>query len=78
MASTMDYSSDFSAWTQAKKWQGSFKLHWLFVKDVPNKFFKNITNHLNDKKPVTNSRDCQEVPYEEGMNMLELFRDFHE
>ena len=35
-------------------------------------------NPLNDHKPVSNSRDCQEVPYEEGMMILEIYRDFNE
>jgi hypothetical protein len=53
-------------------------LHWLFVKDVLNKNFRSIPNNLNDNRPVTNSRDCQEVPYNEGMTMLEIYRDFNE
>jgi hypothetical protein len=65
-------------WTQAKKWQGIFKIEWLFVKDILNKQFKSITNKLNENKPVTNSRDTQEVLFKEGLRMLEIFRDLKE
>jgi YTH domain-containing family protein len=65
-------------WTQAKKWQGTFRIEWLFIKDILNKYFKSITNKLNENKPVTNSRDTQEVLFKEGVRMLEIFRDLRE
>ncbi len=76
MNSSVDFESDFTNWTQSKKWQGIFKVEWLFVKDIHNKQFKSIPNKLNENKPVTNSRDTQEVPFNEGIKMLEIFRDF--
>jgi len=48
------------------------------LKDILNQHFKNLPNPLNEGKPVTNSRDTQEVPYTEGIKMLEIFRDFKE
>jgi hypothetical protein len=48
------------------------------VKDIVNKHFKALPNKLNENKPVTNSRDTQEVNMTEGFKMLELFRDFRE
>ena len=50
----------------------------MYVKDIPNKNFKHLMNKLNENKPVTNSRDMQEVSYAEGLRMLEIFRDFQE
>jgi hypothetical protein len=78
MTTPVDFNSDFNMWTQAKKWQGIFKIEWLFVKDILNKQFKSITNKLNENKPVTNSRDTQEVLFKEGLRMLEIFRDLKE
>jgi YTH domain-containing family protein len=48
------------------------------VKDIPNKNFKHLLNKLNEGKPVTNSRDVQEISFPEGVQMLEIFRDFRE
>ena len=57
---------------------GNFAVKWLFCKDIPNKFFKHLSNKLNENKPVANSRDTQEVSFMEGVGMLEIFRDFQE
>jgi YTH domain-containing family protein len=78
MTTPLDFHSDFSTWTKQKQWQGTFNVAWLFVKDIPNKQFKALPNKFNDNKPVANSRDTQEVPFSEGMRMLEIFRDFKE
>jgi hypothetical protein len=48
------------------------------VKDIQNKHFKHLQNKLNEGKPVTNSRDTQEISFYEGGQMLEIFRDFVE
>lgn len=76
MTSAVDFDSSFIKGTQSKKWQGSFKVKWLYVKDIQNKAFKQLTNKLNENKPVANSRDTQEVPFKEGLRMLEIFRDY--
>lgn len=76
MISEVDFESDFKLWAQAKKWSGIFKVSWLFVKDIQNKNFKQLPNRFNENKPVTNSRDTQEVPVNEGIKILEIFRDF--
>lgn len=53
-----DKSVDF--WQQ-DKWSGQFPLKWHMIKDVPNSQFRHIILENNDNKPVTNSRDTQEV-----------------
>jgi hypothetical protein len=49
---------------QAKQhtWKGTFRLRWLMVKDVPNSYLRHITLANNNHKPLTHSRDTQEVP----------------
>jgi hypothetical protein len=62
----------------SNKWQGKFEVKWIYVKDVPNQQFRNIRLENNDNKPVTNSRDTQEIPYEKGKLMLKtmhMYRD---
>ncbi|CAM4904569.1 unnamed protein product [Rotaria socialis] len=78
MMSPLDYEHQTDVWQMSNKWQGKFEVKWIYVKDVPNQQFRNIRLENNDNKPVTNSRDTQEIPYEKGKLMLKtmhLYRD---
>ncbi|KAL1202653.1 YTH domain-containing protein ECT2 [Cardamine amara subsp. amara] len=57
---SFDRNMDF--WQQAK-WRGSFPVKWHIIKDVPNSYFRHIILHNNENKPVTYSRDTQEVTF---------------
>ena len=46
---------------QQDKWTGCFLVKWHIVKDIPNSSLKHIILEYNENKPVTNSRDKQEV-----------------
>lgn len=65
MMSCVDYNSSSNVWAQ-DKWKGQFRVKWVYVKDVPNNPLRHIRLENNENKPVTNSRDTQEVPYEKG------------
>jgi hypothetical protein len=78
MMSPLDYEHQTDVWQMSNKWQGKFEVKWIYVKDVPNQQFRNIRLENNDNKPVTNSRDTQEIPYEKGKLMLKtmhMYRD---
>ncbi|KAJ6393154.1 hypothetical protein OIU77_022604 [Salix suchowensis] len=49
---------------------------WSGRDDVPNSQFRHIVLENNDNKPVTNSRDTQEVELEHGVEMLGIFKNF--
>jgi hypothetical protein len=70
MISPIDYDHQTNVWHMSNKWQGKFEVKWIYVKDVPNQQFRNIRLENNENKPVTNSRDTQEIPYEKGKLML--------
>jgi len=78
MASPLDENNSFPYWTQDQKWSGQFDLEWVFIKDVPFKAFKNIDITMKDGqiKPVTYSRDTQEIPFKEGKTMVEIIERF--
>lgn len=78
MKNEVDYNKFFPYWTQDNKWGGLFDIEWVFIKDVPFRAFKNIIITLKDglTKSVTNSRDTQEVPPQEGKNMLEIINNY--
>ena len=71
MKTFLDYSTQAGVWQQ-DKWKGRFDVKWIFIKDVPNATFRHIIIESNEGKPVTQSRDSQEVPYEQGKEMLKL------
>jgi len=75
MASTIQHGNEFGSWAQENKWHGQFKVNWIFTKDIPNKEFRHIILENNENKPVTNSRDCQEVPEKQGKAILKIFTE---
>lgn len=58
------------------RWKGEFPVEWLLIKDVPNRFFQHLKIPSNEYKPVTNSRDTQEIPYDIGVSMLKIISSF--
>ena len=78
MKSDVEYKVNFNYWSQNDKWKGFFVVDWICIKDVPNKMFRNIINNLNENKPVTSSRDTQEICTEAGLKMLKIFRDYQQ
>jgi len=74
MMGPVDFEKTVEYWQQ-DKWNGCFPVKWHIVKDVPNSMLKHIILENNDNKPVTNSRDTQEVKLEQGLEMLKIFKD---
>jgi len=75
MTSLIDYSVSANVWAQ-DKWKGQFKVRWIYVKDVPNSQLRHIKLENNEGKPVTNSRDTQEVPPEKGKQVLRVIHQY--
>ncbi|KAF8074278.1 hypothetical protein N665_1116s0016 [Sinapis alba] len=74
MTGPVDFDTNVECWQQ-DKWTGSFPLKWHIVKDVPNSLLKHITLENNENKPVTNSRDTQEVKLEQGLKIVKIFKE---
>ncbi|CAL4976500.1 unnamed protein product [Urochloa decumbens] len=60
MVGPVDFHKDMDFWCQ-DKWTGCFPVRWHIVKDIPNYSLQHITLQNNENKPVTHSRDTQEV-----------------
>jgi hypothetical protein len=60
MLGPVDFKKTMDFWKQ-DKWNGFFPVVWHIIKDIPNRLFKHITLENNDNRPVTFSRDAQEV-----------------
>jgi hypothetical protein len=65
MESALDYTKKFGSWGQ-DKWNGTFQIKWTYIKDIPNNQFRHIVLANNENKPVTNSRDTQEIMLDQG------------
>ncbi|XP_023215238.1 YTH domain-containing family protein 2-like isoform X1 [Centruroides sculpturatus] len=76
MTSPVDYNSNSNIWAQ-DKWKGQFEVKWIYVKDVPNSHLRHIRLENNDNKPVTNSRDTQEVPPDKGKQVLKVIHSYN-
>jgi len=76
MTSGVDYAAKSNVWNQTDKWTGQFTVRWLFGKDVPNGQFRHIRLATNENKPVTNSRDTQEVPPKQGKEVVKIFSSY--
>ncbi|CAA2963691.1 YTH domain-containing family 2 [Olea europaea subsp. europaea] len=75
MIGPVDFHKDMDFWQQ-DKWSGCFPVKWHMVKDVPNPNFRHIILENNENKPVTNSRDTQEISYKKGLEMLKIFKNY--
>ncbi|KAG2590791.1 hypothetical protein PVAP13_5NG414400 [Panicum virgatum] len=75
MVGPVDFNRNMNFWQQ-DKWNGFFSVKWHIIKDVPNPQFRHIILENNENKPVTNSRDTQEVKFPQGTEMLNIFKNF--
>lgn len=75
MTSPVDYGKSVGVWAQ-DKYKGQFTVKWIYVKDVPNNQLRHIRLENNENKPVTNSRDTQEVPPEKGRQVLKIIHSY--
>ncbi|KAJ7766729.1 hypothetical protein B0H16DRAFT_1309023, partial [Mycena metata] len=71
--SQIDYTRSSTVWA-SYKWKGVFKVRRIFVRDIPNVNLRHIELlNSTERKPVTNSRDTQELLAEAGQDMLRIF-----
>lgn len=75
MTSEVDTNTSTGVWAQ-DKWKGRFDVKWIYVKDVPNSQLRHIRLENNENKPVTNSRDTQEVPLPKAKQVMKIFHSY--
>lgn len=75
MISRVDFNRESGIWSN-NRFRGQFRVRWTHVKDVPNSALRHIYLANNDFKPVTFSRDTQEVPPREGKRMIYILHKF--
>lgn len=75
MIGRVDFNKNMDFWQQ-DKWNGYFPVKWHIIKDVPNPHLRHIILENNDNKPITNSRDTQEVRFPQGLEILNIFKNY--
>ena len=60
MIGNVDFNKSMDFW-QLDKWSGFFPVKWHIVKDIPNSLLRHILLENNENRPVTYTRDTQEV-----------------
>ncbi|KAE9588795.1 hypothetical protein Lal_00042211 [Lupinus albus] len=74
MVGPVDFDKTVEYWQQ-DRWTGCFSVIWHIIKDIPNSALRHITLENNENKPVTNSRDTQEVKFENGVQIVKIFKE---
>ncbi|KAF5448122.1 hypothetical protein F2P56_028685 [Juglans regia] len=75
MVGQVDFNKDMEFW-QLDKWNGFFPVKWHIIKDVPNSQLRHIILENNDNRPVTFTRDTQEIGLKQGLEMLSIFKSY--
>ncbi|XP_062176582.1 YTH domain-containing protein ECT4 isoform X3 [Alnus glutinosa] len=75
MIGRVDFDKDMDFW-QLDKWNGFFPVKWHIIKDVPNPQLRHIILENNDNRPVTFTRDTQEIGLKQGLEMLNIFKSY--
>jgi hypothetical protein len=76
MLTPVDYQTSSNVWA-SDKWKGVLKVRWIFIKDVPLASLRHIRlSNTPENKPVTSSRDTQEVPYDAGLEVLRVLATY--
>lgn len=75
MIGPVDFNNTMDFW-ERNRWCGSFPVKWHFIKDVPHCQLRRIILQNNENKPVTSSRDTQEVNFEQGLLVLNIMKNF--
>ncbi|SNX84457.1 uncharacterized protein MEPE_03166 [Melanopsichium pennsylvanicum] len=77
MLTPLDYATSSNVWAQDGKWKGTFKVRWIYVKDLPNNQLRHIRlTNTSECKPVTQSRDTQELTPEAGREVLRIMAEY--
>ncbi|KAL2904495.1 YTH domain-containing family protein 2 [Bienertia sinuspersici] len=75
MIGKVDFNKNMDFW-QLDKWSGFFPVKWHIVKDIPNSQLRHILLENNENRPVTYTRDTQEIGLKQGLEMLKIFKNY--
>lgn len=74
MQSDIDDNESFKFWWEPCKWFGTFKVSWLFVKDIHHSKFEEIIEESANNS-VVNLKDGMKISAVAGKQMLKVFKE---
>lgn len=76
MISDINENLDTTIWENNNncKFNHAFKCRWIIVRDIKNKYLKKFFLPNNEMKPITSSRDTQEIPFTIGCSLIKIFK----
>ncbi|KAF1882439.1 hypothetical protein Lal_00039087 [Lupinus albus] len=75
MFGPVDFSKDMHFW-KLDQYNGFFPIKWHIIRDVPNYLLRHIILDRNENRNVTFTRDTQEIPLKQGVEMLKIFKGY--
>jgi len=69
MTTDLDDNESFKYWWEPCKWFGSFKIEWLFIKDIHYSKFENVIEE-SVKTSVINLKDGDKISAKAGKEMI--------
>lgn len=73
MTAAVDFKSKLNIWNETSRWSGVFPIRWVSTGCLPNRHFVLLKNPLNENKPITYSRDTQEVPLNIAFKFIAIY-----
>lgn len=73
MTAAVDFKSKLNIWNETSRWSGIFPIRWVSKECLPNRHFVLLKNPLNENKPITYSRDTQEVPLNVAIKFIAIY-----
>jgi len=70
MDSHYNVDDTFTYWLESNKYKGSYKIKWLFIKDVP---FTRVEDYQDDELTLKNLKDGAELSLEAGKKIIQTF-----
>ncbi|XP_019424694.1 PREDICTED: methylated RNA-binding protein 1-like isoform X1 [Lupinus angustifolius] len=75
MFGPVDFAKDMHFW-KLDQYNGFFPIKWHIIRDVPNHLLRHIILDRNENRDVTFTRDTQEIPLKQGVEMLKIFKGY--
>ncbi|EDK36743.2 hypothetical protein PGUG_00841 [Meyerozyma guilliermondii ATCC 6260] len=73
MTAAVNFKSKLNIWNETSRWSGVFPITWVSTDSLPNRHFVQLRNPLNENKPITYSRDTQEVPFNIAFKFIAIY-----
>ncbi|XP_063417373.1 YTH domain-containing protein 1-like [Mytilus trossulus] len=75
MLTSINHDIDINGWKN-DRCRGHFHVEWIYLKNIPNRYFEHIHLENNRNMPLTYSLETQEIPYIKGNLAFKIMQNF--